>query len=118
MLLHVSCRDGDVFQCDVCVVCVVLCVVRLPVVCGLVRVREEVDVIFFYSFTFPFVFQSACDSSPCQNGGKCAPDFSGNAMKCVCPREYVGDTCGRSGARYGPVTGHGKRHSRDALASP
>ena len=64
-----------------------------------------------YALTFPFAFQSACDSSPCQNGGKCTPDFSRNTMKCVCPREYVGDTCGRSEARCGPVTGRGERHS-------
>ena len=41
---------------------------------------------------FPY-FQSACFSSPCQNGGTCLANYEDDTFECLCKKGFIGEYC-------------------------
>ena len=37
--------------------------------------------------------QTACESSPCQNGGECKPIYASQGYRCDCNEPYSGENC-------------------------
>ena len=81
------------------VLTLILATVHLVTLEEIVKLVSEIEYLLLISFVTIYI-GDPCIPSPCQNGGRCRPDFSAGTYVCDCPANFIGQNCETSKLYY------------------